>query len=77
MTKVPSWVKNLVESKLSQPPLEVGVIARHKDGRIVKIIGGQFWGEFGISNFWYWRELKSHKAGCGYGHLLERMPQDG
>ena len=68
---VKQWVKNMVE-EIMQPSLEVGKIVRHPDGRKVKIIGGSFWGEHGVSNFWKWREVRKNgklarKVECGYG----------
>jgi hypothetical protein len=51
------WVKDIVESSLGKSSLSVGAVVRHPSGRTVKITGGQYWGEYGISNFWYWREV--------------------
>jgi hypothetical protein len=64
-------VKALVEKTL-KPTLKIGKIVQHPDGYLVKIIDGQFWGEYGVSNFWHWkRVLKngklSKKVECGYG----------
>jgi hypothetical protein len=38
---------------------------------IVKVINGQYWGEYGVSNFWYWRIVGkngqlSKNTYCGY-----------
>ena len=71
---VEKWVKDLTEQVLGTSPFEVGDIVTHPDGRTLKIVGGQFWGEYGISNFWYWREvLEDGTLGpekCGYGWRL-------
>ncbi len=53
---IKGWVKELVEETF-QCNMEVGKIVEHPDGRKVKIIDGQFWGTYGVSNFWYWREV--------------------
>lgn len=51
--------------------MKIGKVMRHPDGRMVKIVDGQYWGEHGVSNFWYWREVKRNgKLGeleHGYG----------
>ena len=72
MTKVASWVQKLTEDILGGPSFKIGDVVTHPDGRQVKIMGGEYWGEFGISNFWYWREVNpdgnlSRKLEHGYG----------
>lgn len=52
------WVKDLVEEVTGGPPFEIGDTVLHPSGRKVKITSGQYWGRYGISNFWYWREVK-------------------
>jgi hypothetical protein len=52
--------------------MEIGKTLPHPDGRMVKIIGGKYWGEHGLSNFWYWREVMPDGSlaateECGYG----------
>lgn len=51
--------------------LAIGKTVKHPDGRTVKIIDGQYMGEHGLSNFWYWREVKKGgklgKKEHGYG----------
>jgi hypothetical protein len=52
--------------------MKIGEITTHPDGRKVKIISGQYWGTYGLSNFWYWREVLqdgtlSEKIEHGYG----------
>ena len=55
---VAAWAKNLTESVLGGEPFKVGDTVKHPDGRTVVITGGQYWGEHGLSNFWYWQEVK-------------------
>jgi hypothetical protein len=69
---VESWVKSLTEGVLKLPNLKIGKITTHPDGYKVKIVGGQLWGEYGFSNFWYWRRVKKNgtltkKIYNGYG----------
>lgn len=54
---VAPWVKELTESVMGTSDLAIGKRVLHKDGRLVEITGGQWWGEYGISNFWYWRPV--------------------
>lgn len=66
------WVKEMCEDVFGREHLEIGKrykIKNHKDlqpyerqhqnGTVVEVTGGQFWGERGLSNFWYWREVGS------------------
>ena len=71
-TQVAPWVQDLVEEVSGKSKLAIGKTLMHPDGYKVKIISGQFWGEYGLSNFWYWRKvLKNNKLSkkvyCGYG----------
>lgn len=50
------WVRELTES-IYGPSLAIGQSVMHPDGRQVRIIRGQFWGEFGLSNWWQWKEV--------------------
>ncbi len=71
MSSVSLSVKSLVENVCGTSKLSVGKIVQHPDGRTVKITSGQFWGEYGVSNFWYWREVnpdgKLGREESGYG----------
>jgi hypothetical protein len=54
------------------PPLEIGKRYQQDDGTIIEIVDGQFWGTYGLSNFWYWRDVRpdgslSPKRKHGYG----------
>lgn len=51
---VEQWVKDIVEDIHGRDHLEVGMVTTHPDGRTVRIVDGQFWGTYGVSNFWYW-----------------------
>jgi hypothetical protein len=71
---VAGWVKDLTEGVLGGPPFKIGDVVKHPDGRTVQITDGQFWGAHGLSNFWYWREVRSDgsldpvvESGSGYG----------
>lgn len=54
---VEPWIKELVEEVLGPSPMAIGAVLTHPDGRTVKIVAGQYWGDHGISNFWTWREV--------------------
>ena len=68
---VADWVKQMTEEGFGKSTLKVGKTVKHSDGRTVKIVDGQYWGEYGISNFWRWREVKDDGTlgpkECGYG----------
>ena len=49
--------RQVSEEVLGPAPFTVGDKVRHPDGRSVQIVGGQWWGEHGLSNFWYWRPV--------------------
>lgn len=71
-TKVIQDIRNLVEEVCGGAPFAVGDRVKHPDGRTVEITGGSYWGERGLSNFWYWREVLpdgslSEKEEHGYG----------
>lgn len=80
MTKVLPEMQELVEGVFGKPTLEVGMIITHpKTGKLVKITGGSYWGTYGVSNFWYWREVLtdgtlSKNEDCGYGHEFYIKP---
>lgn len=70
MPKVPTWVKELVEEVDGGCPIAIG--QRWKiNGKICQIVGGQYWGEYGVSNFWYWKTVNEDGSlgaeNCGYG----------
>lgn len=54
---VEQWVKDLMDRVSGPSLMEVGLVLAHPDGRTVKITSGQYWGDHGLSNFWYWREV--------------------
>jgi hypothetical protein len=71
----------MTEEVMGGPPFKVGDIVRHPDGRRVKITDGQYWGEYGLSNFWYWREVKkggrlARKVEHGYGWDPKAKPPE-
>lgn len=55
------FVRGIVERHMGKQvchTMQIGDRVRYgKDGRIVQITAGRFWGEMGMSNFWYWREV--------------------
>lgn len=67
---VKQWVKDMVDATMPSQ-MEVGKRLRHPDGRMVEVVDGVRWGEFGLSNFWEWREIREDgslgKIERGYG----------
>jgi hypothetical protein len=62
-------LKHELESKCS---MHVGKVLRHPDGRLVKVISGQFLRNGLVSNWWEWREVQpdgtlSANLESGYG----------
>jgi hypothetical protein len=57
VTQVAPWVREIVEREMGGAPFAVGDRVKHPDGRTVEITSGQYWGTYGLSNFWHWREV--------------------
>jgi hypothetical protein len=71
-TEVSPTVVKLVESVGGGEPFEIGDIVEHPKQGKVKITDGQYWGTYGVSNFWYWKKVMpdgtlSKKTYHGYG----------
>jgi hypothetical protein len=72
MSGVGPWVKALTERVSGGAPFKVGDDVRHFDGRMVRIVEGQYWGTRGLSNHWHWRAINvdgslSETDEYGYG----------
>ena len=69
--------RKITEDVFGGQPFEVGDVVRHPDGRMVEIVDGQYYGEHGFSNFWYWRPIKKDgtlgKLEKGYGWSPKRV----
>lgn len=63
--------KKITEDVFGGSPFEIGDVVDHPDGRMVKIVGGQYWGDHGLSNFWSWQPVEKDgtlgKLEHGYG----------
>lgn len=74
MTQVAGWVQDMTADVFGKNSLKIGNTVKHRDGRAVKITAGQYWGEYGLSNFWHWSEvLEDGQLGPdehGYGYEL-------
>ena len=57
MTKVSRWAVELTESVIGGAPFKIGDRVKHPKHGLVEIIGGKYWGVYGISNFWYWKKV--------------------
>jgi len=71
---VEQWVKDLSARSGFATKLAVGEFAKHPKHGMVQIVSGTFWGEHGLSNFWYWRKVNkdgslSKQKFHGYGWM--------
>lgn len=57
MTKVEAWIQQLTEDVIGGPPVEIGKRYQHPEDGLIEITSGQYWGQHGLSNFWYWNVL--------------------
>lgn len=74
MTRVAGWVQDLTEGVFDEvfgsPPhghLEIGKRYIHPDDGEIEITGGQYWGTYGLSNFYHWTIVTTGDKGNGYG----------
>lgn len=63
--------KAIVDRRVKRIP-HIGDQIIHPTHGLVELVGGQFWGTYGISNFWYWRKIGKRgkpigKLYSGYG----------
>ena len=71
---VHQFVKDMAREVLGESKLRIGKIVKHPTMGKVKIVGGQYWGTYGVSNFWEWKKvlpngkLKNHTY-SGYGWM--------
>ncbi|MDO9333988.1 MAG: hypothetical protein Q7T57_05645 [Dehalococcoidales bacterium] len=76
LTSLTRIAKEITEEVTGGTPFDIGDIVKHPDGRTVKIVEGEYWGEHGVSNFWRWREVmpngKLGKIECGYGWVTTK-----
>lgn len=49
--------RQITEEAVGSTKMKVGKIVNHPKYGRVKILDGQFWGTFGLSNFWYWKKV--------------------
>jgi hypothetical protein len=77
------WVKSMVEDvldaelpaeRISETRWQHGDVYLHPEDGLVEIVGGSFWGNHGVSNFWYWRVLATDEVKHGYG-FDARLPE--
>lgn len=74
---VEPWVVQLTEEVMGAPPFAIGDVVTHPSGHTIKIVSGQYWGEYGLSNHWYWREVLpdgtlSENLEYGYGWISRK-----
>lgn len=69
---VSNIARSITEEVFGGPPFSIGDRVTHPDGYLVEITQGQWWGTYGLSNFWYWKRVSedgslSDEEECGYG----------
>lgn len=67
MTAVEKWVRDIVEDTVGGSPLEVGKRYVHPEHGLIEVVGGQYWGERGLSNHWHWIVVATGEKHNGYG----------
>lgn len=58
---VENWVKELTESVIGGPPVEIGKRYHHPEHGVITITSGQYWGTYGLSNFWHWTDTQGQQ----------------
>lgn len=71
---VAQWVKDMCSDVGFASEMAVGKRVKHPEHGLVLITDGQYWGEHGLSNFWYWRKVNNRgvpygKTYNGYGWM--------
>lgn len=68
----------MIEELKKEQRFDIGDLMRHEDGRKVRVVAGQYWGTYGLSNHWTFREiLQDGDLGPeehGYGYVLTEQP---
>lgn len=77
MTRVAPWVRNLTEEVIGGSPVEVGKRYLHPEDGLIEIVSGQYWGTYGLSNFWYWTVIETGETKNGYGGDWEEVKDGG
>ena len=62
-------IEIMAECGLDRSPLAIGKRFMYSDNgcepHVVEIVGGSYMGEYGISNFWHWRDVLDGKLSEG------------
>lgn len=64
--RIEPWVQNIIGDYWA-PSLRVGETYVHPEDGVIKIVSGEFWGNHGVSNFWYWDVVATGERKHGYG----------
>jgi hypothetical protein len=75
--------REIADKVFGPAPFKVGDLVRHPFGHLVEITDGEYWGRRGLSNFWYWRDVrpdgtlsKEEKSGYGWRNASASRPQN-
>lgn len=71
---VEKWARELTEEVLGGPPVRKGGRYLHPVDGAIEVIDGQYWGQHGVSNFWYWTVLSTGERNQGYADRWPEMP---
>lgn len=62
------WVRNIVQDEWgSAANITIGKCYQHPDDGVIRILGGRFWGDHGLSNHWTWEIVATGERKHGYG----------
>jgi hypothetical protein len=70
---VEDWVKELTEGVIGGSPVEIGKRYLHPEHGPIEITSGQYWGQHGLSNHWYWTVLETGRSENGYAGNWEEL----
>jgi hypothetical protein len=58
--------REFTKSVLGGPTVAIGKTYLHPQDGPVRITDGEWWGTYGLSNFWFWTVLSTGEAKKGY-----------
>lgn len=64
---VAPWVRELTEEAVGGASLRIGGRYVHPEHGEIEVTDGQYWGTYGVSNFWHWTVVATGEKKHGYG----------
>jgi len=71
---------NFYFKKVNEPKIDGEYFQYDKDRNIMfpcVVTDGQYYGQHGVSNFWYYKNLQTGKEESGYGCFFEKKEYNG